>query len=183
MLKLGCVNCGAPLEISGDMDVFACGYCGTQQKVQRRGGTVSLRRMEAAIHAIQRGTDRTAAELAMPRLTSELEKLVEARAFVLSSAQAEYERARRGRWKLAFIAFLVVFFGAPALIGQAHAALMVPLTLVWVVASGLVPRYVYRKVKMPPKPGPEMVKSIDAEMAKVQAHIDANRRILDQLPA
>jgi DNA-directed RNA polymerase subunit RPC12/RpoP len=75
MIKMGCANCGAPLEITPDMDVFACSYCGSQQRVERKGGTVALRRVEAAIEAVQRGTDRMAAELALARLQRDLARL------------------------------------------------------------------------------------------------------------
>ena len=51
MIKLACVNCGAPLEVGADMDTFACAYRGTTQMVERKGGTIALRRVEAAIKA------------------------------------------------------------------------------------------------------------------------------------
>jgi uncharacterized membrane protein YphA (DoxX/SURF4 family) len=54
------------------MDVFACAYCGTQQRVERKGGTIALRRLAEAVTAVQRGTDRTAAELAIARLDRNL---------------------------------------------------------------------------------------------------------------
>jgi len=54
------------------MGVFACAFCGTNQRVVTKGGTVSLQPVEQAIKEVQRGTDRTAAELAIPRLQAEL---------------------------------------------------------------------------------------------------------------
>ncbi len=74
-INLNCANCGAKLEIYDDMDHFACGYCGTEMLVQRRGGTVALRAVTEAIKKVQVGTDRTAAELALVRLGKELEQL------------------------------------------------------------------------------------------------------------
>lgn len=73
MIPLKCAGCGAMLDISPDMDVFACGYCGLNQQVERRGGTVALKQVGEAIRRVQAGTDRTAAELAIRRLTAELE--------------------------------------------------------------------------------------------------------------
>ena len=75
MITMNCANCGATLEITEEMETFACGSCGAQQKVERKGGTVSLKMVESAIKAVQRGTDRTAAELAVQRLTQELAQL------------------------------------------------------------------------------------------------------------
>jgi len=41
-VSLNCANCGGALEIYDDMEKFACGYCGHEIAVQRRGGTVVL---------------------------------------------------------------------------------------------------------------------------------------------
>jgi len=71
ILNLNCANCGGVLEIQSDMDRFACGYCGSAQIVERRGGTVALRLVVDAVARVQVGTDRTAAELALVRLEKE----------------------------------------------------------------------------------------------------------------
>jgi len=72
IVSLNCTNCGGVLEIHGDMDRFACGYCGSAQIVERRGGTVALRLMVDAVARVQVGTDKTAAELAIVRLEREI---------------------------------------------------------------------------------------------------------------
>jgi ribosomal protein S27AE len=72
IVKLNCANCGGVLEIHRDMDQFACGYCGSAQIVERRGGTVALRLVVDAVARVQVGTDKTAAELALVRLEKEL---------------------------------------------------------------------------------------------------------------
>jgi predicted RNA-binding Zn-ribbon protein involved in translation (DUF1610 family) len=71
IVNLKCVSCGAELEITGEMERFACGYCGSQQIVERRGGTVGLKLAET-VARIQEGTDKTAGELALVRLDKEL---------------------------------------------------------------------------------------------------------------
>jgi len=71
-IALKCPNCGGRLEVSKDMSNFACGYCGSSIVTSRRGGTVTLS-LEEATFAIQKNTDRTAAELALRRLPAELE--------------------------------------------------------------------------------------------------------------
>ena len=70
-----CPNCGAKLEITDEMDQFTCSYCGTELFAVRQGGTVALKPLVAAIEKLQAGADKTAAELAIPRLRDELEKL------------------------------------------------------------------------------------------------------------
>lgn len=72
VLSLKCSGCGSNLDITPEMESFACGYCGTQQVVQRSGGTVSLRLIGDAIAKVQMGMDRTAAELAIRRLREDL---------------------------------------------------------------------------------------------------------------
>jgi hypothetical protein len=71
-LALRCAGCGANLEVEPDVDHLTCGYCRTPQEVVRRGGAVCLQKLEDAIALVQRGTDKTAAELAIPRLEREL---------------------------------------------------------------------------------------------------------------
>ena len=72
-VSLSCASCGSNLEVTQEMDRFACGYCGVSQIVQRSGGTITLRRMTEAINLVQAGTDKTAAELALKRLSGELQ--------------------------------------------------------------------------------------------------------------
>lgn len=78
-LSLKCPSCGAALEITSEMDRFACGFCGTEQIVQRQGGTVVLKLLGDAIARVQLGTDRTAAELALRRLREDMAALEQER--------------------------------------------------------------------------------------------------------
>lgn len=69
------------------MDRFSCGYCGSAQIVKRQGGTVVLKLIGEAIARVQAGTDKTAAELAIVRLTREIGEAEAERArFVFSAA-------------------------------------------------------------------------------------------------
>jgi ribosomal protein S27AE/HAMP domain-containing protein len=77
IIPLKCPNCGAKLDIDNGMDRFNCSYCGAEQYVERRGGTVVLRLVVDAIQKVQVGTDKTAAELALIRLKTESERLNE----------------------------------------------------------------------------------------------------------
>ena len=73
-IAMKCASCGAGLQITPDMDHFACGYCGISLSVVRRGGTVALNLVADSIAKVQAGTDRTAAELALVRLSNEIEE-------------------------------------------------------------------------------------------------------------
>lgn len=79
VIRLGCVGCGAALEIGQDVNQLACGHCGTSQVVQREGGAIHLKELAHTLSRVQAGTDKTAAELAIARLTREQEQLVENR--------------------------------------------------------------------------------------------------------
>jgi hypothetical protein len=90
-IQFNCSNCGGVLDVYDDMDRFACGYCGTEMVVQRRGGTVVLA-LAAGLHEVQEGPDKTAADLAVARLTKERQKLVK------RSEALPNEKSRRTKW-------------------------------------------------------------------------------------
>lgn len=74
-IAMKCASCGAGLQIAPDMDHFACGYCGASLTVARQGGTVALNLVADSIAKVQVGTDRTAAELAIARISKEIDQL------------------------------------------------------------------------------------------------------------
>ena len=71
-ITLSCPSCGAKLEITQDIDRFACSNCGREHIVQRSGGIVSLSPVVDAINQVKSGVDKTAAELALTRLPREI---------------------------------------------------------------------------------------------------------------
>ena len=75
ILTMKCAGCAAPLQIRPDTTQFVCAYCGAGQIVDRSGGIVTLNLVAEAIEKVQQGTDRTAAELALIRLTKKLAKV------------------------------------------------------------------------------------------------------------
>jgi hypothetical protein len=185
MIKLGCLNCGAPLDIGADLDTFACGFCGTQQRVERMGGAVALKKVETAMKAVQRGTDRTAAELAMPRLQRELDGAVAEKASVLAGEKERIASAVRGRRQLTFVVFFAVLIGGPLVLAGVDAEspkVAIAGSVLWLLASVVVPVFVYRRTKLPKDRSTHLTADVDARLNKVQAHIAANRAILEQLP-
>jgi DNA-directed RNA polymerase subunit RPC12/RpoP len=100
-INLTCANCGGKLEVYDDMERFGCGYCGSEMLVQRRGGTVILKAVTEAIHKVQIGTDKTAAELAIVRLNNEREKLM------ADYDQLEAQRSSSSLWTGLGLAFVV----------------------------------------------------------------------------
>lgn len=185
LLTLSCANCSAPLEVAADLERFTCSYCGTAQIVERSGGVVSTRKLEAAISAVQRGTDRTAAELAMPRLNRELDEVMEQRAQVVHRAQLRLEEARSRRRKMATIATFSVAILWAILVSpvtpQSGAGAYLASAAFWAVVIS-VPVLVYKKFRMPKLDLVGDTERLDEKIDKIREHIKANRRILDTLP-
>jgi hypothetical protein len=71
-VSLTCPNCGGKLEITEEIERFACSHCGNEHIVNRGVGIVSLAPVTQQLSQIQVGTDKTAAELAILRLRNEL---------------------------------------------------------------------------------------------------------------
>lgn len=74
-ISLSCPSCGGSLEISDDIERFACAYCGKEHLVKRGGGIVSLAPVLESIKEVQTGVDKTASELAITRLDKEIGQL------------------------------------------------------------------------------------------------------------
>ncbi len=70
-VSLSCPSCGGKLQITNDIDRFACGYCGQEHTVNRSGGMVFLKPVVEGLRQVQTGVDKTAAELALKRLVTE----------------------------------------------------------------------------------------------------------------
>jgi DNA-directed RNA polymerase subunit RPC12/RpoP len=75
-ITLSCPSCGAKLEITQDVNRFACSHCGREHIVKRSGGIVSLSPVVDAINQVKTGVDKTAAELALERIPKEIEVLI-----------------------------------------------------------------------------------------------------------
>jgi DNA-directed RNA polymerase subunit RPC12/RpoP len=74
-VTMSCPTCGGKLQITNDLERFACAYCGNEHIVKRSGGVVSLSPIIESLHKVQLGVDRTASELAIPRLEREIQQL------------------------------------------------------------------------------------------------------------
>lgn len=81
-ITLSCPNCGGKLEITPDMERFACKFCGNEHLVRRTGSVVSLapvveglKRVETKFDQVLTGSDRLAAEQTIQRLKVEIPEL------------------------------------------------------------------------------------------------------------
>lgn len=87
-ITLSCPSCGGKLQITPDLDRFACTHCGTEHIVRRGTGVISLAPVVEGLRQVQTGVDKTAAELAIVRLTQEIERQKQ-NAIHLSSSTGE----------------------------------------------------------------------------------------------
>lgn len=71
-VTLSCPTCGGGLQITRDVDRFACAHCGNEHLVRRGGGIITLAPVMEGLAKIQRDTDRTAIELTIRRLRDEI---------------------------------------------------------------------------------------------------------------
>jgi hypothetical protein len=88
-ITLTCPTCGGKLQITPDVERFACAHCGSEHLVRRGAGVVSLAPVVESMDRQRRATDRTASEMAIRRIKEELS--------ALDAAKAEAE-ARLAQW-------------------------------------------------------------------------------------
>lgn len=88
-ITLSCPNCGGKLQITPDVERFACQFCGYEHIVRRNGGTVSLEPVMQMMGQINNGinyvgsgmnrlsfnTEKQASEVTMKRLKGEIAEL------------------------------------------------------------------------------------------------------------
>jgi DNA-directed RNA polymerase subunit RPC12/RpoP len=71
-VTLECPRCGAPLEVTPEVDHCTCGFCGAREIVRRRGSMVFLKPLDELVGRIQSPAARIASDLALERLTQDL---------------------------------------------------------------------------------------------------------------
>jgi primosomal protein N' len=114
-ITLSCPPCGGKLEITQDIERFACSHCGGEHVVRRGGGIVSLAPIVAGLKQVQVGVDKTASELAIQRLTGEILELQQALATAEAKArsvQADGKQAMNTALPGILLVLLTPIFGA-----------------------------------------------------------------------
>jgi ribosomal protein S27AE len=71
-ITLTCPSCGGKLQITNDIERFACGHCGNEHIVRRGSGIILLAPVVEGLQRVQTGVDKTASELAIKRLKDEI---------------------------------------------------------------------------------------------------------------
>ncbi len=71
-ISLTCPTCGGKLQITNDIERFACGHCGNEHVVRKMGGVISVAPVIEELKGVKTGVDKTASELAIARLEREI---------------------------------------------------------------------------------------------------------------
>jgi len=74
-ISMTCPNCSGKLEITEEIEIFTCIYCDTEYRVNHGSGIISLKPLLNSLKKVQSGTDKTASELALKRLKTEIRDL------------------------------------------------------------------------------------------------------------
>jgi hypothetical protein len=74
-VTLTCPTCGGKLQITPDIDRFACAHCGNEHLVKRSEGVIAIQPLAESLTGLKRAADRTASEMAIRRLTEDLTQL------------------------------------------------------------------------------------------------------------
>lgn len=67
-LALTCLQCGGKLQIRDDKTEFTCPYCGTPHIYNSDQGMFFMSKIEKSLKNVEKGVDKTAAELGLKRL-------------------------------------------------------------------------------------------------------------------
>jgi predicted RNA-binding Zn-ribbon protein involved in translation (DUF1610 family) len=85
-ITLSCPSCGGGLQLTDDIERFACAHCGQQHIVRRQGGTVSLSPVLRELGRIHAGVDKAASELAIVRIKEEIVALEQEKGKLIGKA-------------------------------------------------------------------------------------------------
>jgi hypothetical protein len=181
-ITLSCPSCGAKLNISEDIERFACSYCGQEHIVKRSGGIVSLSPVVAAIKDVQYGTDKTAAELAIVRIQKEISELEENKQKIEKGHDGDCSSS--GCVIIFLVACLGVgglfifssFAGDGGLLGSFFGSF---LTGVLIIAVGFSPLLLFRGSKKTIEEESIKINKMDEQIANKKAEIARLKTIVD----
>lgn len=154
------------LQIKPEMDVFACAYCGTNMRVAREGGAVMLKALVRSVASVRQGVDRTAAELAIPRLRREIREAEKSR-------DARVAEAKTAAEQLSTPAVLI-----------AYAFFAIAIATWWFFSTGwaLIPLFIglsFGSVKASPDNSAAVAKECNFKIAELQRQLAIHRSTVD----
>jgi predicted RNA-binding Zn-ribbon protein involved in translation (DUF1610 family) len=195
-ITLSCPTCGAKLEVTDDIERFACRYCGNEHMVRRSGGIVSLKAVTEGLKHVQVGVDKTAAELAIRRLKEEMSELQATMDAVTADARARVARlqagaaaSRPGGWfaTAAAISVIVLLRGCSELASQGSGGLGpsgfgllgVGACAIWLRGISRTRRDLARQAEEVLALAEEQRSGLEERMAKLRKKLKKNREFVD----
>lgn len=185
-ITLSCPSCGGKLQITSDIERFACTYCGNEQVVRRGGGIVSLAPVMEGLQKVQASSDRVGAELAIQRLGPQVitakanyEAIKASTAFEIKSGRT-YSNKWARLFRLAFLVslpvglvWIIAVLGAPS--ADAQSTLLFPIVgVVLLGALWLMERNTVGRVKRNyEKASNKLAEALDT-YEQLQREIDQN---------
>lgn len=134
-ITLSCPSCGHKLQITEDVERFACAACGNEHVVNRTGGIISLKPVIDGIKGVKVGVDKTSSELAIARLKEEIRSL--------ESEMREIDTSRGNKGKPGFWGSIVliifgIIIGLPVIVGMTNPDQMMYDTSPYGIAAGIM---------------------------------------------
>ena len=175
-ITLSCPNCGGKLQLTADIERFACQFCGHEHIVRRGGGAVSLepvvkvmQNIDASINLVGSGVNRLgfssekqAAEQTIARLKTELAAIQKEQSDIDSSAGVV------GAVLSILFAICFVFLVLAAVNGWSIIVWLILLPLAVLCVFGMISIF---------KGDKSTAASIKQRMASKQAELEQNYRI------
>ncbi|MCX6070889.1 MAG: hypothetical protein NTU91_08540 [Chloroflexi bacterium] len=125
-VTLTCPTCGGKLQITPDVERFACAHCGNEHLVRRGAGIISLAPVVESMDGLRRATDRTASELAIRRLKEEIAALdgpkaeAEARLAQWNAKLAEHDKWMKDVRSMRLVLGVALLFAAGYVVVEAY---------------------------------------------------------------
>lgn len=164
-ITLTCPSCSGKLEITEDIERFACAHCGTEHLIKRGGGIVSL---APVIENVSRGVNSTASELALTRLKEELS---DTKIKLHNAKDQEQQYNEREQYKIPSIIGVVLFLvgGVMLLIFTELTLLAMIILMTGIVMVGAVYYLHSKEFMMSKKEAEEKVKVLNDKYQKLRA--------------
>ena len=160
-ITLSCPSCGGKLEITEDIERFACSHCGREHIVKRGGGIVSLSPVVEGLKKVEIGVDKTASELALVRIEKEIN--------VLKGQRLSIDSNGRTRFNYLVVGILFLILGLSfELINHSFLCLIPGIVFILI---GLSYGANHDKNK---------IASLDEQIASKEAELEQNRKLVSK---
>lgn len=164
-ISLTCPTCGGDLQITKDIERFACAHCGKEHIVKRGGGIVAL---APVLENVSKGVDSTASELALVRLEKELADIKPKYKKAKEEADKYHEEAQR-RIPVVIIMIITLLGGALIFILTDLTLLAMTIFVVGIVLIGYTYHLYSKEFKASMDAALEEVKNLKEKQEKLQS--------------